>query len=829
MSVLFPHSREGAFPRYADVVLPLNLPRTLTYGIPADMQERIRIGMRVDVNLGRNKQHSGLVVRLHDETPEAYQVKPIRALIDEEPVVNERQLRFWSWITHYYMAAPGEVMQAALPAHLKLSNETRLQWMPVDPEVLREWSDEAFPAAEALELKKELSLTELRGMVGQRYLNQVINELLEKEVAVINDSLEPVYRPRTEKIVHLRPEHEGEEALHALFDQLSKAPKQLSVLMAYIELKMKNGYVRQVELVERSSATAAQVKALADKGIFSTEEKEIDRLVLPSRERAGEIVFTPAQEESYQALDKGLQEKDVALLQGVTGSGKTLLYIRKIRECLAAGKQAILLLPEIGLTTQLVSRLYAWFGEEMGVYHSRFSNNERVEIWEKVRKGQYRLVVGPRSALWLPYDNLGLVIADEEHDASYKQKDPAPRFHARDAAVFLASLHHAKVVLGSATPSVESLYNAQQGKYAFVLLNERYQGVKLPAIEFINAKSIDSQREQGIRMLSPELIQGIKETLAQGKQVILFQNRRGYAPFQLCTVCGYVPHCRNCAVSMTYHKSTDKLHCHYCGQRSPVLHTCPQCGSNRLLSRSFGTEKIEEEVQQVFPDARVARMDVDSMRAKQSLQELLDKMHKQKVDILVGTQMVVKGLDFAPVALVGILSADSLLSYPDFRVNERAFQLMEQVSGRAGRSDGAGRVLIQAFNLGHPILAWVREHDVQGFYAEEIVQREQFLFPPFVRMIRVIIRHRDEPKAVKAAAQMAEALQALPDISVKGPLPALVARVRNLYVQEVWVKCPRDRQLIERTKALALQQRATVLLQRGNSGLQIAFDVDPVS
>lgn len=826
---LFSDSRDSTLPRYADVVLPLNLPRTLTYGIPAEMQERIRTGMRVDVNLGRNKQHAGIVVRLHNETPEAYQIKPIRALIDEEPVVNDLQLRFWSWITHYYMAAPGEVMQAALPAHLKLSNETRLQWMPVDPEVVREWSDEAFPAAEALEQKKELSLTELRGIVGQRYLNQVIHELLEQEVAVINDNLEPVYRPKTEKIVILSPAYAEEPALQQLFDQLAKAPKQIAVLMAFIELRAKHGFVRQIDLVERSSATATQVKALADKGIFSIEEKETDRLLLSTTEQAGDIVFTPAQQQAWDVMEQGLKEKDVALMQGVTGSGKTLLYIHKLRECLASGQQAILLLPEIGLTTQLVSRLYAYFGEELGVYHSRFSNNERVEIWEKVRTGRYRIVAGPRSALWLPYDNLGLIIADEEHDASYKQKDPAPRFHARDAAIYLASLHSAKVILGSATPSVESLYNAQQGKYAYTELKERYQGVQLPGIDLVNAKSIDTLRAQGIKMLSPELIDAMTGALQHRRQIILFQNRRGYAPFQLCTVCGFVPQCKNCAVSMTYHKSTDKLHCHYCGLKAPVLHTCPQCGSNRLQSKSFGTEKIEEEVQQVFPEARIARMDMDSMRGKHSLRDLLDKMQRQKIDILVGTQMVVKGLDFAPVALVGILSADSLLSYPDFRVNERAFQLMEQVSGRAGRADGDGKVIIQAFNLQHPVLGWVREHDVQAFYNQEIQYREQFHYPPFSRLIRMTFRHRDEPKAVKAAAQMAEALSAgMSDIAVQGPVPALVSRVRNLYVQEVWVKCPRDRRIIEQTKALALEQRQVITGQKGNSGLQIAFDVDPV-
>ncbi len=814
--------------RFADVILPLNLPRPLTYGIPAEMQGLLLPGMRVEVSLGRNKQYAGIVVRVHDDQPEAYQVKPIRNILDDIPVVNDIQLRFWSWIADYYLATPGEVMQAALPAHLKLAGETRLQWMPQHEDVLYEWSLETAPAAELLEQKQEMTLSELRGLVGQRALSQVIYELLEQEVAVINDALETAYRPRKERIIRLAPEYSDEQALSSLFDTLQRAPKQLELLMAYIQLSMQHHYVRQADLLERTSANAAQIKALAEKGIFIIEERVADRLLYTGNDEARAIVFTPAQQVAYDQLSERLSEKNVALLQGVTGSGKTLLYIHKIREYLAAGKQVVFLLPEIGLTTQLVSRLYAYFGEELGVYHSRFSNNERVEIWEKVQRGAYRIIAGPRSALWLPYHNLGLIVVDEEHDASYKQKEPAPRFHARDAAIYLAGLHGAKVILGSATPSVESLYNAQQEKYARILLEERYQGVRMPAIELINAASLAVARTQGFTLLTPELQQAIAEALQQKKQVILFQNRRGYAPFQLCTVCGWVPHCKNCAVSLTYHKITDKLHCHYCGLKSAVIHTCPACGGNRLISKSFGTEKIEEEVRQAFPRARVARMDTDSLRGKDSLVQLLEKLEKQRIDILVGTQMVVKGLDFAQVALVGILSADSLLSYPDFRVNERAFQLMEQVSGRAGRTDGAGRVLIQAYNMQHPVLKWVQEHNVAAFYEQEIRERAEFSYPPFVRLIRVIFKHRDETVAARAAAHMADALQSIAHITVQGPAPALVARVRNQYIQEVLIKCSRDVQVLHQAKSLIRERRQQITHMKGFSAVQILPDVDPV-
>lgn len=828
MSLLFGNSDKAAS-RFADIILPLNLPQVLTYGVPADMQGILQPGMRVEVSVGRNKLYSGITERIHNDKPEAYEVKPIRNIIDEEPIVNERQLEFWRWIARYYIAAPGEVMQAALPSHLKLIGETKLIWSPQHEDVVPEWSDVTFPVADALEMRKELSISDVRGMVGTRHLTTVLNELLEKEVVIISDELETSYKPRREKIITLAAEYNKEERFHALFDELQRAPRQLELLMAYTELSIKNKTVRQADLLERTGATGAQVKSLADKGVFIIREIDVDRIGINTTEEAKEIEFTPSQTEAYAELEKGLKEKEVVLLQGVTGSGKTLLYIHKIKECIAAGKQVIFMLPEIALTTQLVSRLLAYFGEELGVYHSRFSNNERVEIWEKVRKGTYKVVVGPRSALWLPYNDIGLIVVDEEHDVSYKQKDPAPRFHARDAAIYLAALHKAKVILGSATPSVESLYNAKQGKYAYVHLKERYLGVKMPSIEIVNAKSLETVRKQGINMLTPELQRAIAEALKNKRQVILFQNRRGYAPFMLCTMCGWVPQCKNCAVALTYHKSTDKLHCHYCGLKSAVITNCISCGSNRLQSKSYGTEKIEEEVQQVFPEARIARMDVDSMRGKQSLSQLLDQVEKRKIDILVGTQMVVKGLDFAPVSLVGILSADSLLSFPDFRVNERAFQLMEQVSGRAGRADGAGKVLIQAYNMHHPVLQWVQQHDVQAFYEQEIKHREQFAYPPFTRLMKIIIKHKDEPKAVEAAVQMAQALQTIQGIAVQGPVPALVARVRNMYVQEIWIKCHRDKQLLEYTKAFMKHQRNIITAGKGNSALQILFDIDPVS
>lgn len=826
-TVILPFTSIPALSMFADIILPLNLPQVLTYGVPHEMQEHLQPGMRVEVALGKNKQYAGIVERLHNEKPETYLVKPIKNIIDDEPVISAKQLVFWRWIASYYMAAPGEVMQAALPAHLKMMGETRLEWVG-DDSVVYEWSDEAYRAAEALRTRSELTITELRAIIGTTHFAAALNELLEKEVIIINESLETAYRPRREKVVTLAAVYDEEKELIALFDKLGKAPKQLQLLMAYTEQKVKNGFVKQQDLLDRAGATAAQLKALADKGIFTITEQNVDRLAYTGGDEEKEIVFTEAQQTAYDELNKGLDEKNVLLLHGVTGSGKTLLYIRKIKECIATGRQAILLLPEIGLTTHLVSRLNAYFGSELGVYHSHFSNNERVEIWEKVRKGSYKVVAGPRSALWLPYTDIGLIIADEEHDSSYKQKDPAPRFHARDAAIYMAAMYGAKVILGSATPAVETLYNVQQGKYGYVALKDRYLGVKMPEITIVDARSLNAIRKEGIKLITPELQAAIHETLQHRKQVILFQNRRGYAPFLMCTTCGWSPRCKNCDVSLTYHKSTDKLHCHYCGYRAPILHVCPQCSSTGLTSKSFGTEKIEEEVQQVFPDARVARMDVDSMKGKHTITELLARLEKRKIDILAGTQMVVKGLDLEAVSLVGIISADSLLTFPDFRVNERAFQLMEQVSGRAGRADGLGRVLIQAFNIQHPVLQWVKNHDVHAFYQHEIKYREQFFYPPFSRIIRIIFRHHDEPKNMAASQLMADALSTIPGIAVQGPGPAIVPRVRNQYIREIWIKCPRDPRLIESVKSFIKAQRQHILGLRGNSNVQVVFDVDPM-
>ncbi|MBS1783780.1 MAG: primosomal protein N' [Bacteroidetes bacterium] len=813
--------------RFAEVILPLNLPKTLTYGIPLEMQDVLQIGMRVEVALGKNKLYAGVVADLHNHQPDAFQIKPIKSILENQPSISENQLRFWQWVGEYYLASPGEVMQAALPAHLKLAAETRLVWLSPDYEV--NWSPEAELAVATLQLKNEITLNELRGIVGARAFAQVVEELIEQQAVLIKDELEPTYKPKKEKFISLAiAYHKNEEALSRLFNSFAKAPKQEALLLGYMQLSHGNQFVLQKELLERTQVSAVVLKMMVEKGIFDVEEMEVDRLLFKQNISSQEFVLSTAQKHAFETLSESLLQKNVVLLEGVTSSGKTLIYVKNIQSCLQEGKQALFLLPEIALTTQLMKRLLGFFGDKLGVYHSRFSNNERIEIWEKVRKGQYQIVVGPRSALWLPFSSLGLIVVDEEHDASYKQKDPSPRFHARDAAIFLASLYQGKVILGSATPSVESLYNAEQEKYGYVRLSERYQGVKMPTIEIVEAKSTEVLKSQGIKMMTPKLIEAMTTSLQHQKQIILFQNRRGYAPFQLCLVCGWVPQCKNCSVSLTYHKSSDKLHCHYCGLKAAPLHTCASCGSNRLQSKTFGTEKIEEEVKQIFPQATVARMDVDSMRGKNTINDLLEKIEKRKVDILVGTQMVVKGLDFANVALVGILNADSLLSFPDFRVNERAFQLMEQVSGRAGRADGKGQVLIQAYNITHPVLQWVKEHNLQALYKHEITFRAHLGYPPFTRLIKIAVKHKDEIKSMEAATELAQALQGMEGIIVAGPAPALVSRIRNQYIYEVWLKCHRNATILAQVKQKLQATQQKIISQRSFGSVIFVFDVDPI-
>ncbi|TWF39122.1 replication restart DNA helicase PriA [Chitinophaga polysaccharea] len=812
--------------KYADVILPLALPRNYTYAVPENMEASLQPGSRVAVQLGKQKKYAGIVKAIHEQAP-PYKTKPLLDMLDAAPVVYPVQLDFWTWIATYYMCTEGEVLNAALPAHLKLSSETLLLFNEEYGDDFTALDDDEYLIAEALLIRKELRIEEVQLILDKSEVYSVIKKLLEKKVLLIYEELKEVYKEKKENYVQLHAEYQEESRLAALFDEMGRAPKQMELLLAYLHLLKTEGSVKQTALLKKSGATAAQLKGLIDKNILWVEKRTVDRIATGKVDTQIDFVLSPAQETALEEVRHHFTDKQVTLLHGVTSSGKTQVYVKMMEECLANGKQVLYLLPEIGLTAQIIRRLQKHFGSSIGIYHSRFNNNERVEIWNKVKSGEIQIILGARSSLLLPFKDLGLIILDEEHDSSYKQQDPAPRYHARDAAIYYASLFKAKVLLGSATPSLESYFNAQQGKFGLVELNERFGGVEMPAIEIVDIKKEMAEKTMDGHF-TEALKNAITQSIADGKQVILFQNRRGYAPFLLCTTCGWIPHCKQCDVSLTYHRNQDKLHCHYCGTRYPYVHTCTACGSQTLEPKSFGTEKIEDDLQVIFPQARIARMDMDAVRNKDSHNKLIQLLEERSIDILVGTQMVVKGLDFENVNLVGILSADNLLGFPDFRVNERAFQLMEQVSGRAGRKHGIGKVLIQASNTRHPILHYVTTHDYKAMYESEIAERQAFGYPPFFRLLKLTIRHKNQQVAEQAALILASWLQPHIGAQLVGPAAPLVAKVRNNYLQEMLIKLPREARLIAHIKRVLQEFIIQLRTEKKFRSVVIIPDVDGV-
>lgn len=813
--------------KFADVILPLALPRNYTYAVPPEMEASICVGSRVAVQLGRQKKYTGIVKTIHEQAPSAYKTKPIMDLLDKDPVVYPTQLAFWEWIAQYYMCNEGDVLNAALPAHLKLSSETVLLFNDAFGDDFTMLDDHEYLVAEALHIRKELRIGEVQLILDKSDVYSVIKKLIEKQVCLVYEELKEAYREKKENYILLNPAYENDEQLAPLFDELARAPKQMELLLAYLHLMKTQGDVIQSELLKKSGASAAQLKGLVDKQILQIDKRTVDRIRMGKMEAQIDFILSPAQEKALTEVKECFREKQVTLLHGVTSSGKTELYVKLMEESLATGKQVLYLLPEIALTAQIIRRLQKHFGGQIGIYHSRFSNNERVEIWNKVKSGEIRIVLGARSSLLLPFRDLGMIILDEEHDASFKQQDPAPRYHARDAAIYYAALFKAKVLLGSATPSLESYHNAKQGKYGLVALQERFGGIAMPVIEIVDMKK-ETALKSVVSNFTSVLREGIKQSLQDGKQVILFQNRRGYAPFLLCTTCGWIPTCKQCDVSLTWHKHLDKLHCHYCGTRYPYIYTCAACGSQSLMPKNFGTEKIEEDLQQLFPEARIARMDMDAIRSKDSHNKMILLLEQKEIDILVGTQMVVKGLDFENVNLVGIISADSLLSFPDFRVNERAFQLMEQVSGRSGRRDGLGKVIIQASNTHHPVLHDVTAHSYTSMYEREIAEREKFGYPPFYRLMKITIRHKKQQTVEQAALILGNWIRPQLGAQLVGPAAPVVSRVRGFYLQEMLIKLPRDTKKIAQTKHMLKEYFSQLQIEKQFRSVVITPDVDCV-
>jgi primosomal protein N' (replication factor Y) (superfamily II helicase) len=815
--------------QYADIILPLALPnRTYTYAIPDDLVGQIRVGVRVEVPLGPAKLYSGLVERIHDQAPN-YRTKPIVAILDEVEVVTPQQLQLWDWMAEYYCATLGEVMAAALPGHLKLTSETKLLRNPDYDEDLAELPAEEYLIAEAVSLQPEITIDDARKILGKKTVLPVIQRLMRRGVLYLREDLKEKYQPRRVLAVRLAEPYRSEpDRLREAFALLENHERQAEVLMAWVQLSRSRPFVPKRELLRTAGASESPLQSLVKKNIVEIYDREVSRLGDYGQELAGIAQLSVQQRAALGAVNQHFNQKNnVVLLHGVTGSGKTQVYIELIREALLQGGQVLYLLPEIALTTQIVGRLQRVFGGDVLAYHSKISYQQRVEIWQAAASGQ-AVILAARSGLFLPFKNLQLVIVDEEHDPSFKQYDPAPRYHARDTAIFLAKLYGAKTLLGTATPSIETYHNAQSGKYGLVEMTERYGGLQLPDIETVDLREqLKTKQLHGI--FSQKLLDALAAALANGEQAILFQNRRGHSPILQCNTCNWTQMCRNCDVSLTYHKHLHRLRCHYCNFAAQVPDTCPACGSGKLVMLGFGTEKIEDELKIFLPDARIGRMDLDTASSKTQLTTLLNDFEERELDILVGTQMVTKGLDFDNVALVGVLGADQLVRFPDFRSGERAFQLMTQVAGRAGRKNKRGKVLIQAYATDHPVVQDVLRGDYPAFLQRELAERQAFRYPPFARLIQVQLQHKDEKIAAAAASYFAATLRAKlgPD-RVLGPVQPHVPRIRNLYGQNILLKLEKNPGILHEAKQLIRHTTQITLGKPGWTQVRIAVDVDPV-
>ena len=809
---------------YAEIIIPLALPKNYTWAIPTELADGVMIGMRVEVMLGSNKRYAGIIKQLITEKPTGFIPKPILGVLDEAPIVYPAQLQLWEWMASYYMCTEGEVMQAAVPSHLKISSESIFilnEDAPIDGQNL---SDTEYIISEALQIKKQLSLVEIQKLLDKKSVYPIINKLIQKGICSVEETMHDKYTIKVENVLHLHPDYHSETALEQLMNDWTRAPKQLALLLAFLHLQKTEGHVHQKALLEKSGAAHAQLKALIDKGILVVEKRKIDRLAVDaSLGNTNLHQLSVAQQLAYDSILEQMKTHSVNLLHGITGSGKTQVYAALIEQAIQSNQQALYMLPEIALTAQMIRRLKQYFGGKIAIYHSKFNPNERVEIWNKVKSGEIKIVLGARSALFLPYHNLSLIIIDEEHDASYKQQDPAPRYQARDTAIYYANQLGAKVVLGSATPSIETYYNAMQNKFGYYHLKERFSEGALPQMIIVDTKK---QSEQSA-ILTPQLLEAIQTTFAKNKQVILFQNKRGYAPYMICETCGWIPHCKQCDVSLTLHKGKNLLSCHYCGAAYPVVHTCEACGKQSFKQKSFGTEQIEEKLALALPQLRIARMDLDNIKGKNEHDHLIQQFERREIDVLVGTQMVVKGLDFEHVDLVGIVDGDSLLNFNQYRVNERAFQMMEQVSGRAGRKNDQGKVIMQLSQTNHPIVAFVNNHDYHAFYAFEINNRKHFAYPPFSRLMSILFKHKENHIAEEAANHFLKSLYPMIQKTVMGPAQPIINRIRNKHIWELCVKITKQPQQLQIAKKQLLHFIRLIEVHPRYKSVQIIIDIDP--
>jgi primosomal protein N' (replication factor Y) (superfamily II helicase) len=817
--------------KFVAVILPLPIKQLFTYQVPSELVNEASTGKRVIVQFGAKKIYSAIIAGVSEKAPEGYQTKEIISILDDKPIVNQYQFELWKWISGYYLCSLGEVMKAALPSGLKLESETRLFFNP-DFDATIELSEKEILLLDVMNERNSLSVQELANISQRRDVISTVNKLISKGCLYTEETITGGYKPKLETYVVFARDFNQTE-LTSLFDRLKKAPKQEKLLATYIEL---SGYgsnrplkpVKRQDLLKSANASDQSLKFLSNKEILVTSFKEVPRIGNLQIETNDLSQLSEPQQKALSEIESQFREKEIVLLHGVTSSGKTEIYIHLIAEQLAKGKQVLYLLPEIALTAQIINRLTRIFGNKVGIYHSKYNDQERVEVYNSVMKeeGGYQVILGVRSSVFLPFNNLGLIIIDEEHETSYKQYDPAPRYNGREVAMVLARLHDAKTLLGSATPAIESYYNAKTGKYGLVNLNERFKDIKLP--EMIIANTREASRKKIMKSIfTPLLIDHIAKALQNQEQVILFQNRRGFSPYLQCESCGWIPHCKYCNVSLTYHKKINQLVCHYCGYTVQPHELCGECNSPNLKTKGFGTEKIEEEIAIFFPQATVARMDQDTTRSRKSYEKIIFEFENHRTDILIGTQMVTKGLDFDNVSLVGIMNADTMLNFPDFRAFERSYQLMIQVSGRSGRKNKQGQVIIQTADPGHPIIKDIMRNDYQHLYNTQIEERHNFLYPPFCRLVAVTLKHRNRETLDYASLELSlELLKHFPQ-RVIGPEYPLIDKVQNLYLKNILIKAGKDK-TSAKSKVIIANLINDLQSKEHYKALQVSIDADPV-
>lgn len=811
---------------FVDVIIPVPIQNLFTYRIYKDEARFLKPGMRVVVSFGKSKFYTALVYQVHQQEPGLYEAKDIEQILDEKPVVTAHQLKFWEWMAEYYMCTLGEVMRAALSRQFLLESETVITLNHEAVFDVNTLSEDELLVVEALQMQPTLRVEDLQKILDKVSVLPLIHRLVTNNIVYSQEEVVEVYRPKLTKFVRLHKDYTGDETLKLLLENLSNAPKQKEAVLMLFSLQAKTKSPVKSKEIRQSGISAAVIKALVEKNILEEYTIQTDRVSFADKIDSGLKSLSAPQEDALHSIENEFLQKDVVLLHGVTSGGKTEVYCHLIDKALKQGKQVLYMVPEIALTAQLIDRLSLVFGQHLSVYHSRFSIQERIESWYHVldNRTKGKLIIGARSSLFLPFQNIGLIIVDEEHETSYKQFNPAPRYNARDSAVMLAKLYNAKVLLGSATPSVETYYNAREGKYGLAVLSERYGGVNMPEIEFVNLRENYFKKKMKGHF-SEKLFQKMEETLEVGNQVILFQNRRGYSPTIECKTCGHSPQCPHCDVSLTYHQQNSQLRCHYCGYHIAMQQSCMACGSHLLDTVGLGTEQIEEEVRQHFPEYTVERMDQDTTQRKNAHARLILAFEEGQTKVLVGTQMVAKGLDFRKVMLVGVMNADNLLNFPDFRAHERCFQLLMQVAGRAGRTDIQGHVIIQTYQPQHAVLRQVAAYDYQGMFDLQLEERKKFKYPPFYRLIKITLKDRKFTKMQQAAHWLAETLKLIFKENVLGPEQPPVGRIRNEYITNILIKIPANQSLSISKKNIQKSVKAFLAIKDFRS-VRLVIDVD---